>query len=586
MFGASQVLEPVAMATAASAGQNSGDIPNEDSQDFEFDDTSLLDPSRFPGLDRVQGGSSVAYGLRFGTYTGRQLISGLFGQAYSLDQDVQFDPATGLEDDLSDYVGRINLTPADWLDLRYRFRLDKSDLTYVRNEVEMVTGPPRVRFDLGYLMLEDDPALQSLREREEIRGGISLRLLDSLSLRLSTRYDLAEDRSISDQFGLFYIHPCLQLLAGVERLNTSDRDAEAHDHDFLPGHPQEPRRDRHGCRPDGGRLAIARTVQMRRLLIALGALSCLLRAGDPAGAQQRIVAVVNDDVISAQDLEDRLQLVTLTSGIPDSEEARARLAPQVLRSLIEEALQLQEAERLDITVEDTEIQRTLANIAERNQMTVEAMQRFFAQKGINLATLLDQVRAQIAWVKVVNRQIVPRVTVTVDQLDMAVEEARRSEGEPEYLLSEIVLPVDNPAQAQVVAQDAARLVQTLREGASFEFACPSGIGRSQCRECRRRGLDPQQRDPAGAARHLGGHARGRNLRSHLLARRLLHLPAARQTVELRRPRARRRARSKSISPRSCSRSTVRPPSMRRADRRPNCAAVLATARPWPTRLPS
>jgi peptidyl-prolyl cis-trans isomerase SurA len=206
---------------------------------------------------------------------------------------------------------------------------------------------------------------------------------------------------------------------------------------------------------------------MRRWLIAMASLSCLL-AGDPAGAQQRIVAVVNDDVISAQDLNDRLQLVTLSSGIPDSDEARERLAPQVLRSLIEETLQLQEAERLDITVEDAEIQRALANIAERNRMTVEAMQRFFAQKGINLATLLDQVRAQIAWVKVVNRQIVPRVTVTVDQLDMAVEEARRNEGEPEYLLSEIVLPVDSPAQAQVVAQDAARLVQTLREGASFE----------------------------------------------------------------------------------------------------------------------
>jgi LPS-assembly protein len=226
VFGASQVLEPVAMATAASAGQNSGDIPNEDSQDFEFDDTSLLDPSRFPGLDRVQGGSSIAYGLRFGTYTGRHLISGMFGQAYSFDQDVEFDPATGLEDDLSDYVGRINLTPADWLDLRYRFRLDKNDLTYVRNEVEMVTGPPRVRFDVGYLMLEDDPALQSLREREEIRGGLSIGLLDSLSLRFATRYDLTADRSISEQLGLFYVHPCLQLVAGVERLNTSDRDAE------------------------------------------------------------------------------------------------------------------------------------------------------------------------------------------------------------------------------------------------------------------------------------------------------------------------------------------------------------------------
>jgi peptidyl-prolyl cis-trans isomerase SurA len=209
---------------------------------------------------------------------------------------------------------------------------------------------------------------------------------------------------------------------------------------------------------------------MRSLLFALASLIGLLLALQPARAalEQRIVAVVNDEVISAQDLNERLQLVTLTSGIADSEQARARLAPQVLRSLIEESLQLQEAERLGITVEDTEIQQALANIAERNRMTVDAMRRFFAQNGINFATLLEQVRAQIAWVKVVNRQIVPQVTVTVDQLEMAVEEARRNEGEPEYLLSEIVLPVDSPAQAQTVAQDAARLVQTLREGASFE----------------------------------------------------------------------------------------------------------------------
>ncbi|HEX2478161.1 MAG TPA: peptidylprolyl isomerase [Geminicoccaceae bacterium] len=209
---------------------------------------------------------------------------------------------------------------------------------------------------------------------------------------------------------------------------------------------------------------------MRSLPFAIASLIGLLLALQPARAalEQRIVAVVNDEVISEQDLNERLQLVTLTSGITDSEQARARLAPQVLRSLIEETLQLQEAERLGITVEDAEIQQALANIAERNRMTVETMQRFFEQNGIDLDTLLEQVRAQIAWVKVVNRQIVPGVTVTVDQLEMAVEDARQNEGEPEYLLSEIVLPVDSPAQAQTVAQDAARLVQTLREGASFE----------------------------------------------------------------------------------------------------------------------
>jgi peptidyl-prolyl cis-trans isomerase SurA len=204
--------------------------------------------------------------------------------------------------------------------------------------------------------------------------------------------------------------------------------------------------------------------------VALGWLVALLGVGGPARAQseQRIAAVVNDEVISARDLGERLQLVMLTSGIPDTGQARARLAPQVLRGLIEEKLQTQEARRLDLRVADSEIQQALTNIAQRNRMSVDNMRQFFARSGINFETLLDQVRAQIGWVKVVNRQIVPRVTVTVDQLEMAVDEARRNTGEPEYLLSEIVLPLDNPAQAQAVAEDAARLVQTLREGASFE----------------------------------------------------------------------------------------------------------------------
>ena len=215
---------------------------------------------------------------------------------------------------------------------------------------------------------------------------------------------------------------------------------------------------------------IQRMTGFRIWLLVLGASALLLAGGGPAASQsaQRIAAVVNDDVITSRDLDDRLELVMLTSGIADSAQARQRLAPQVLRSLIEETLQDQEAERLDIRVDDAEVEQALANIAQRNQMSVETMRRFLAQNGINSETLLDQVRAQIAWVKIVNRQIVPRVTVTVDQLDMAVDEARRNEGQPEYLLSEIVLPVDNPAQAQVVAGDAARLVQTLRDGASFE----------------------------------------------------------------------------------------------------------------------
>ena len=67
-----------------------------------------------------------------------------------------------------------------------------------------------------------------------------------------------------------------------------------------------------------------------------------------AAVEQRIAAIVNDDVVSVQDLNDRLGLVLLTSRIPDQERARARLSQQVLRGLVEETLQLQEATRLSI----------------------------------------------------------------------------------------------------------------------------------------------------------------------------------------------------------------------------------------------
>ena len=208
---------------------------------------------------------------------------------------------------------------------------------------------------------------------------------------------------------------------------------------------------------------------MRRIFMPLWLpILILLTPSLAAADEQRIAAIVNDDVVSLQDLDDRLGLVLLTSRIPDQERARQRLAEQVLRGLIEESLQLQEARRLSVGVAPEELERALADIAGRNEMSPDQLQSLLASNDINLNTLLDQLRAQIAWVKVVNQRIRPQVNVTVDQLEIAVEEARRNQGQPEYLLSEIVLPVDNPSEQQRVAADAARLVQTLSEGASFE----------------------------------------------------------------------------------------------------------------------
>lgn len=226
-FGLTPVLEPTASVTWTVDDPNDEDIPNEDSRDLEFDDSNLFEPSRFAGIDVVEGGSRISYGLRFGAFgDDGELVSGLFGQSFRFSGDQEFTANTGIDDDLSDYVGRIDVTPDPSFRVRYRFRLDRDSLSLLRNEIGAVVGPRRVRFDVTYLSLDDDPEAGQERSREEITAGVTVGLLRSLSLRAQTRRNLRADRTVWHKFGLIYRHPCLQLVAGLERRFTQNRDAE------------------------------------------------------------------------------------------------------------------------------------------------------------------------------------------------------------------------------------------------------------------------------------------------------------------------------------------------------------------------
>jgi LPS-assembly protein len=222
------LLEPTVSTTWAptSVDDKDDEIPNEDSQDLVFDDSDLFEANRYPGLDRVEPGARLNYGLRFGGFgESGSLITGLFGQSLRLDDRSALSPNTGLDGRASDYVGRIDFTPHSWLDVRYRFGLDKDGFSFLRNELGARFGPRAVRFDVDYLYLEDDPAVRRERKREEIRAGVSLRLTDSISVRARTRRNLQADRNIFHKFALVYTHPCLTLVVGVEHKNTSQGDA-------------------------------------------------------------------------------------------------------------------------------------------------------------------------------------------------------------------------------------------------------------------------------------------------------------------------------------------------------------------------
>jgi peptidyl-prolyl cis-trans isomerase SurA len=213
-------------------------------------------------------------------------------------------------------------------------------------------------------------------------------------------------------------------------------------------------------------VSVARLRHAACLLVGLLVL-CAGPATQAQVAPQRIAAVVNDDVITTQDLIDRINLGIATSGLPNDDATRQRLAPQVLRGFIDEKLQLQEAQRLGTDVTEPEIDQALATIAQRNRTTAPELLRYLAERGLNPRALREQLKAQIAWIKVVNREVRPKVVVTQEQIDLALRRGSGPVDDRELQLSEILLPVYDRGQEAKALEDARGLVATLRGGASF-----------------------------------------------------------------------------------------------------------------------
>lgn len=197
---------------------------------------------------------------------------------------------------------------------------------------------------------------------------------------------------------------------------------------------------------------------------------CGLIACGGAEAQQagRIVAVVNDDIITRYDLIARLGIALSSSNIQDTPEVRRRLAPQILRTLMDERLQSQEAKRLGIGASENEIAAQIADIEKRNNMPPGGLDRFFRGNRLDIEALKEHLRVEIAWGKVVARRVDPRVEVGVDEVEARLAERRAAVGSSEYVVSEIFLAVNDPAREGEVRAVADGIVAQLRAGASFE----------------------------------------------------------------------------------------------------------------------
>ncbi len=186
-----------------------------------------------------------------------------------------------------------------------------------------------------------------------------------------------------------------------------------------------------------------------------------------AQSVQRIAAVVNDEVVSVRDLRDRVRLVLFLSGIRDTSEARRRIANQVLRTMVDERLQLQEAKKRGVSVSGNEVALALAEMERANRMAPGGLSSVLAENRVSLGSLRAQFRARIAWSKLVGRRLAPRIDIGVEEVTAALARLEASRGEEAYRLGEILLPVNRSDDEAAVRNAAGRMVAQIREGARF-----------------------------------------------------------------------------------------------------------------------
>ncbi len=211
-------------------------------------------------------------------------------------------------------------------------------------------------------------------------------------------------------------------------------------------------------------------------LFMLSAL-CLFTCAQPILAAQpidRIVAVVNDEVITESELNARLDEVSKRISAQKIPAPPGNiLKKQVLERTILEHLQSQMARQMGIEAGKDKVDAALQNIAEQNHMSLTDLYKTLAQDGVSQDTLREQIRSQILIQQLVEREIGNRITVSDAEVDNFLANSENLGGGTEYELSHILISLPESATPEVIQrtrQRAEDVLQTLRQGGAFDQA--------------------------------------------------------------------------------------------------------------------
>lgn len=182
---------------------------------------------------------------------------------------------------------------------------------------------------------------------------------------------------------------------------------------------------------------------------------------------RRATAIVNGDIITGTDVEQRLALILAANQGKIGPEELQRLRLQVLRNLIDETLQIQEAKAQDLKVADDEIDSTYDRVAQQNfRQDPSALDAYLTKVGSSPGSLKRQIRGEMAWQAVLRRNVQPFVNVAETEVREMMDRLKAAKGTEEYRLGEIFLSATSENRAQVAA-NAQQIMEQLKKGGNF-----------------------------------------------------------------------------------------------------------------------
>lgn len=181
----------------------------------------------------------------------------------------------------------------------------------------------------------------------------------------------------------------------------------------------------------------------------------------------KVVATVGSVCITALDVSHRMNFIALMSGMALTESNTHQIRKEALKMLIQEQLQLQEMLTNGLQLQDDVVNSRLAFLAQNMNLKPDNLESFLTSKTIPIETVRQFLTVQEYWPKFIRFKYPATTQVSEDRVELMFKEQAAQKKEPRYLLAEIFLPVNTPAQEASVREQVKMIHGELLKGTPF-----------------------------------------------------------------------------------------------------------------------